>query len=101
VITTIVNIHAGHGPTPKVDATLDADGFVTLKRTSSSDDAMVAIALVLNGRPETVLHDLDAMRWALIDAVNAARTDELLDDPFAASADAAREDALAKAHEAA
>lgn len=96
MITSLVNIHCGYGPPPKVDAYLDADGFVTVKRTQSAEDATVAVAISLNGRPDAVLAELDLMRVAVLDAVNAARTAELLAaDEFACSADAARETALA------
>lgn len=100
MITSIVNIHAGYGPPPKVDAYVDADGFVSLKRSQSSEDATVAVAVAMSGRPEAVLAELDQMRVAVIDAVNAARAAELLAaDELADAADAARAMALAYADE--
>jgi hypothetical protein len=93
VITSVINIHAGYGPEPKVDADV-TDGYVNLRRTQSSEDATVAIAFSMNGYPDAVLAELDRMRDAVLDAVNTARAAELLED-FATSADAARETALA------
>lgn len=78
MITSVINIHAGYGPAPKIDAHVDTEGFVTVKRTASSEEATVSVALSMNGRPEAILAELDQMRHAVLDAVNAARAAELL-----------------------